>query len=54
MSSAGPELAPAVLDTSEIGTSSGGPVSSHSGGLVDPSVRFLHREVNELLADLDE
>src|SRR5204863_5871116 len=45
-SSGGPELAEAVVDTVGNGAEPDRPVPAHTGSSSDPSLRFLHREVN--------
>jgi GTP-binding protein len=53
-SSGGPELADSFADASGQGAGSDQTVAAHAGSPSDPSLRFLHHEVNELLADRDD
>jgi GTP-binding protein len=53
-SSGAPELAEAAVESGSLGSAgTDRKVPTTYGGSPDPSLRFLHREVNELLADLD-
>lgn len=48
------ELAESMVDAGGIGAGADQRVSAHAGSAPDLSLRFLNREVNELLADLDD
>jgi GTP-binding protein len=48
------ELAEAVVDAFDNGAGADRPLAAHAGPPSDPSLRFLHHEVNELLANLDD
>jgi GTPase len=53
-SAGGQELAEAFADASGNGDGPDQTVTAYAGGSSDPSLRFLHHEVNELLADSDD
>jgi GTP-binding protein len=52
--SGGSEVAGALVNGKAGGSVEDQPVEVRAGGSFDPSLRFLNREVNELLADLDD